>query len=323
MSQPGGNSSAVPAAPPGAAAAGLSNWGRWGPDDEIGTANFVTPDVVLAAARLVRKGQVLSLAVPLNPRTPTDPSRPPMQHFGKNVLLTVRDHGWPGSSQFADDWISMSPQTGTQWDGLTHAFRDGKVWNGYDAGQALNPLLGARRNAIDRLAAHFVTRGVLLDIVRLKGAGTHLPGGHAVTADDLDAAARAQGVAVRRGDALLVRTGWTAHWYTATPEERRTYYDVAPGLGMSCAAWLHAREVACVGVDNVAAEVKPAEDGVSMLPLHPILIRDLGLTVGELFWLEDLAAVCQADGRWEFMFVAQPLRLSGGIGSPINPLAIL
>ncbi len=301
----------------------LSNWGRWGPDDEIGTANFVTPDVVVRAASLVRRGQVLSLAVPLSPRTPTDPSRPPMQHFGKNVLLRARDHGWPGASQFADDWISMSPQTGTQWDGLTHAYRDGKVWNGYDAGQALNPLLGARRNAIDRLAAYFVTRGVLLDVVRFKGVEDegHLPGGYPVTADDLEGAARAQGVEVRRGDALLVRTGWTAHWYSATPAERATYYERAPGLGMSTAEWLYDREVACVGVDNVSAEVVPSESG-DLLPLHPILIRDLGLTVGELFWLEELAAVSAAEGVWECMFVGQPLRLSGGIGSPINPLAI-
>jgi kynurenine formamidase len=302
----------------------LSNWGRWGPDDEIGTANFVTPEVVLRAATLVRRGQVISLAVPLSPRTPTDPSRPPMQHFGKNVLLRVGDHGWPGRSQFADDWISMSPQTGTQWDGLTHAFRDDKVWNGYDAGQALNPLLGARRNAIDKLAAHFVTRGVLLDIVAFRGAEDegHLPGGYAIGAGDLDGAARKQGVAVRAGDAVLVRTGWTAHWYSATPRERESYYDLAPGLGLSTAGWLHDKEAACVGVDNVAAEVKPAEDGTSVLPLHPILIRDLGLTVGELFWLEDLARACAEDGVWEFMFVGQPLRLSGGIGSPINPLAI-
>ncbi len=308
----------------GAAPRALSNWGRWGPDDERGTANFVTPDVVRRAAGLVRRGEVLSLAIPLNPRTPTDPSRPPMQHFGRNVILRVSDHGWPGTSQFADDWISMSPQTGTQWDGLAHAFRDNKVWNGYDAGQALNPLLGARRNSIDRLAAHFVTRGVLLDIVRLRGCEDegHLPGGYAVTADDLEEAARRQGVAVGRGDALLVRTGWTGHWYTATPEERESYYDVAPGLGLSSAEWLFTREVACVGVDNVAAEVQPAEDGVSLLPLHPILIRDLGLTVGELFWLEDLAAVSAAEGVWEFMFVAQPLRITGGVGSPINPLAI-
>lgn len=300
-----------------------SNWGRWGPDDEIGTANFVTPEVVLAAARLVRRGQVLSLAVPLGPRTPTDPARPPMQHFGKNVVLDVRTHGWPGASQFADDWISMSPQTGTQWDGLTHAYRENRVWNGYDAGQALNPLLGARKCSIDRLAAHFVTRGVLLDLVRLKGLGEegHLPGGYAVTADDLEEAARSQGVDVRRGDALLVRTGWTAHWYAATPEERQSYHEAQPGLGRSTVAWLHAREVACVGVDNVAAEVKPSEDG-TMLPLHPMLLRDLGLTIGELFWLQDLADACAADGVWEFLFVGQPLRLLGGVGSPINPLAI-
>jgi kynurenine formamidase len=303
----------------------VSNWGRWGPEDEIGTANFVTPEVVLGAARLVRTGRVVSLAVPLSPRTPTDTSRPPMQHFVRSARLRVADHGWGGDSEFADDWISMAPQTGTQWDGLCHAFRDGKIYNGYDAGLAINPHIGARRCSIERLAAHFVTRGVLLDLVRDKGleAQGHLPGGTAITAEDLEGAARRQGVEVRRGDALLVRTGWLPHWYRARPAERKDYFDVSPGLGMSAAPWLHAREVACLGVDNVAVEVKPAEDGKSLLPLHPVLIRDLGLTIGELFWLEELAEAAAAEGRWEFLFVGQPLRLVGGLGSPINPLAIL
>jgi kynurenine formamidase len=299
----------------------LSNWGRWGAEDEIGTANFITPEIIVEAARLVRKGQVLSLALPLNPRTPTDPSRPPMQHFVRSARLRVADHGWPGESEFADDWISMSPQTGTQWDGLCHAFREGKIYNGYDAGQAINPHVGARKCSIDRLATYFVTRGVLLDIAKHKGA-RNLPGGFTVIAADLEGAAHAQGVEVRRGDALLIRTGWLAFWNRATAKERESFYDVAPGLGMSAAEWLQAREVACIGVDNVAVEVKPAEDGKSMLPLHPVLIRDLGLTIGELFWLEDLAAACLAEGRWEFLFVGQPLRITGGLGSPINPLAI-
>ncbi len=301
-----------------------SNWGRWGAEDEIGTANFITPEVIVQAARLVKRGQVLSLAIPLNPRTPTDPSRPPMQHFVRSARLRVADHGWSGTSEFADDWISMSPQTGTQWDGLCHAFKEGKIYNGYDAGQAINPHVGARKCSIDRLATYFVTRGVLLDMVRFGGfeGEGHLPAGHAVTAEDLEGAARAQGIALRRGDALLVRTGWVPFWYQATPRERETFYDKAPGLGMSAAEWLHAREVACLGVDNVGVEVAPAEDGRSMLPLHPVLIRDLGLTIGELFWLEDLAQACAGDGTWEFLFVAQPLRISGGLGSPINPLAI-
>lgn len=299
----------------------LSNWGRWGADDEIGTANFVTPETVVQAARLVKKGQILSLAIPLNPRTPTDPSRPPMQHFVRSARLKVADHGWEGDSEFADDWISMSPQTGTQWDGLCHAFREGRIYNGYDAGRAINPHVGARKCSIDRLAAYFVTRGVLLDVAKSKSV-EHLPGAFAITQEDLDGAAAAEGVEVRRGDALLIRTGWLAFWNRATADERETFYEVAPGLGMSTAEWLHAREVACIGVDNVAVEVKPAEDGKSMLPLHPILIRDLGLTIGELFWLEDLAKACAEDHTWEFLFVGQPLRLSGGLGSPINPLAI-
>ncbi|MFQ5897682.1 MAG: cyclase family protein [Candidatus Methylomirabilia bacterium] len=302
----------------------LSNWGRWGPDDEIGTANFITSEKIVEACRLVKKGQVLSLAVALNPRTPTDPSRPPMQHFVRSARLRVADHGWGGDAEFADDWISMSPQTGTQWDGLTHAFRDGKIYNGYDAGQAINPLIGARKCSIDRLATSFVTRGVLLDLPTYKGRGGegHLPPGVAVTEGDLEGCARHQGVDLRQGDALMVRTGWAPFWYRATPKERESYFDVAPGLGMSAAKWLHQKAVSCIGVDNVAVEVKPAEDGKSLNPLHPVLIRDLGLTIGELFWFEELAGVCATERSWEFLFVAQPLRITGGIGSPINPLAI-
>lgn len=304
--------------------AALLNWGRWGPEDEIGTANFVTPDLIVRAVGLVKRGQVLSLAVALNPRTPTDPSRPPMQHFVRSARLTVADHGWGGESQFADDWISMAPQTGTQWDGLCHAFRDGKIYNGYDAGQAINPHVGARKCSIDRLANHFVTRGVLLDMPAHMGyeVDGRLPGGLAIRGEDLEGAARAQGVEVRRGDALMIRTGWLPFWYWATPKERERFYDVAPGLGMSAAEWLHAREVACIGVDNVSVEVQPAEDGKSLLPLHPILIRDLGLTIGELFWFEELLKACAEDRSYEFLFVGQPLRISGGLGSPINPLAI-
>jgi kynurenine formamidase len=300
-----------------------SNWGRWGPDDEIGTANFITPEIIVQAARLVKKGEVVSLAIPLNPRTPTDLSRPPMQHFVRSARLRVADHGWGGESEFADDWISMAPQTGTQWDGLCHAFREGKIYNGYDAGQAINPVIGARKCSIDKLATYFVTRGVLLDLPKYKQRQEGLlPAGYAVTAEDLEGATRSQGIEVRRGDALMIRTGWLASWYRATPKEQERFFDQAAGLGMSAAEWLHQKEVACIGVDNLGVEVSPAEDGKAMLPLHPVLIRDLGLTIGELFWLDDLAKACARDQRYDFLFVGQPLRISGGLGSPINPLAI-
>lgn len=302
----------------------LHNWGRWGADDEIGTANLITPEVIAAAARLVRRGLVISCAIPLEEGGPVYPTRLPPKHImtssgadyaaGKPASGNVPE----GGVKFADDYLFAALQCSTQWDGLAHAWYGDRLYNGVPETEIRGT--GAGRLGIDRLCRHFVGRGVLLDLPRAINNGARLSPGRAIGAGDLSAAAERLGVEVKAGDILLVRTGHLPWFYELA--DKSAFWRGAPGLGGSAVPWLHDHDVAAVAMDTVAIEVQPSESPDGTLPLHGLLIRDLGLTLGELFDLEQLAAACADDGRYEFLFVGQPLRITGAVGSPINPLAI-
>jgi kynurenine formamidase len=298
------------------------NWGRWGPDDERGTLNYITPDVIVKAARLVRQGKTFSLAIPLDSTGPqiNQPRRFNPIH---RMILTGPDFTTgaftrPGGVGFADDMVIMALQCGTQWDALSHCFLDGKLYNGYDANQVSS--LGARRNGIEKMANGVVTRGVLLDIPRVKGVPWLEPG-YPITAADLEAAEAAHGVTAARGDALLVRTG-----QMACCRARGGWGDYAggdaPGLAFSTAEWVHRRELAAVATDTWGAEVRPNEIPDSYQPLHQVFIPHMGLLMGEIFDLDALGEDCARDGVYEFLFVGPPLPITGAVGSPVNPLAI-
>jgi kynurenine formamidase len=302
----------------------LSNWGRWGADDEIGTANLVTPEAVVKAARLVRRGVVFSCAIPLDEKGPVYPGRLPPKHVmtvsGADYAAGQRGMGSdpPGGIKFADDYIFAALQCSTQWDSLAHAWYGEQLYNGVPEKEIRGT--GARRLGIEKLYRHFVGRGVLLDLPRAINGGERLAQGYAITAEDLDRALAAARTEAGTGDIVLVRTGHLPWFYTL--KDKREFWKGAPGLGRTTVAWLHARDVAAVAMDTVAIEVQPAEGEGGYLPLHGWLIRDLGLTLGEMFDLEALAADCASDGVYEFLFVGQPLRITGAVGSPINPLAI-
>jgi len=298
------------------------NWGRWGPDDERGTLNFVTPDVIVRAARCVRRGAVFSLAIPFDSRGP-QVNQPRRFNPIHRMILTGCDFATgavtrPGGVGFADDMVVMALQGATQWDALAHCFVDGRMYNGYDA--TLVSSEGARRNGIEKICRGVVTRGVLLDVARVRGVPWLEPG-YAITVDDLEAAVRAHGVEVGRGDALLVRTGQMAQ-----VRARGSWGDYAggdaPGLSFHTAGWLHARELAAVATDTWGMEVRPNEIPGTYQPLHQVLIPNMGMLVGEIFDLEELAEDCARDGVYEFLFVAPPLPITGAVGSPVNPLAI-
>jgi kynurenine formamidase len=295
----------------------VSNWGRWGPDDERGTVNFITPAVLRAAAACVRQGRIFSLALPLGSDGP---------QFGQagrvnpvHVMTSLHNpmSADPDGIRYADDFIMMPLQCATQWDGLAHVHYGGRLYNGHST--ATVTAAGAERNGIDKMAAGIVSRGVLLDVARAKGVERLAPG-EAIGPADLDAAEQAQGVRVQSGDVLLVRTG---HMQVFTRDaDRIGYMRQMPGLGVACVEWLHRREVAAVATDTNMVEVYPLEDPAVMLPVHALCIRDMGLTLGEMLDLEALAADCAGDGVWTFFFSAPPLPVTGGVGSPINPLAI-
>lgn len=292
----------------------LSNWGRWGADDERGTLNFLTPDVTRAATASIRSGRCFELSIPLG-------SDGPQTGYGGRVnpvhLLNMMpsDFKMDDGMCVADDFIMMPLQCATQWDGLCHVGYDGLFYNGVPA-DAVTAYSGAGRNAIDKTLPGVAGRGVLLDIARLHGVDW-LPAGHEITPDQLDEALRKQGVDIRSGDTLLFRTGWRRK---ALVEGWAGWLTAEPGLGVTCADWLHEREIAALASDNWGVEVQPAPEG--FMPLHCILIRDMGMMLGEIWDLEALADDCARDGQWDFFLTAPVLRVTGGIGSPVSPVAI-
>jgi kynurenine formamidase len=273
---------------------------------------------VTRAAGLVRRGNVFSLGLSLG-------ADGPQIGQGGRVnplhLMTAVDQRLPGEYpdgfRYADDVMVLPLQCATQWDSLAHVHYDGQLYNGFPA--ATTTPAGAARNGIDKVGPGIVSRGVLLDLARAVGVARLAPG-TAIQPADLDAAARTQGVSVEPGDVLLIRTGHLSVF--KTDGDRVGYMRMMPGLGIACAEWLHARAIAAVASDTSSVEVIPFEDPKTPLPLHLVCLRDMGLTLGEMFDLDALADDCTADGVWEFFFTAPPLKVTGGVGSPLNPLAI-
>ena len=309
-----------------AAAARLKNWGRWGEADQIGTLNHTTPEDIVAAARLVRKGQVFSLAVPFDEKGPQG-AKSDYGAIGRfnpiHVMLRAGTDAWAGALDHrkirgADDIIIMPTQCGTQWDGLGHIFYGDRMWNGRDCRTVTS--FGAQECGIEQTRAKMVGRGVLLDIPRLLGRDW-LDDGFGITNDLLDRAVAATGVAVGRGDFLLVRTGHLEAKRAAGSWDGYSGGD-APGLAFETLDWLHAHEVAAIATDTWGVEVRPNQTTDAAQPWHWIAIPIIGLSVGEIFDLADLARDCAEDGCCEFMFVAPALQITGAVGSPVNPLAI-
>ena len=284
-----------------------NNWGRWGDDDQRGCLNLLTADRTAAAAGLARTGRRFSLGLPIGGPDKMPGYRPaPLHLFGETTGDFVLGDG---RLQYSDDYVVIALQATTQLDGFGHVAGGDVLYNGYWAG-LITASSGARRLGIHHLADGVVGRAVLLDLAR----DGRLPGGHAIEADQLAAAADAEGVEVRAGDILLIRTGHLG-WLLDGGDETAG----APGLTFRALPWLHERDVAMVALDNIAAEVLPPEGA---LPFHVGAIRDLGMLIGELFDLDALAADCAADGVYEMFFAASVLPVVNGVGSPLNPIAI-
>jgi kynurenine formamidase len=301
-----------------AAAEAFSNWGRWGPEDEAGTLNFVGPAEVAAAAALIRKGKTFALGHDFGRNGP-QPGRGERFNCVHTMMRTGLDAVRLTNSRalrYSDDQITMPLQCGTQWDALSHIFYGDHMWNGYDAW--LVDSHGAHRNGIEKVKDRMVGRGVLLDVARWHGGP--LAGGEAITADDLDAVARAQGVEVRRGDFVLVRTAYEED--KARAGDWTGYMGAAPGLAFGTLDWIHGREIAAIATDTWGCEVFPNETDDAFMPWHWIAIPKIGVTVGEMFFLGELAADCADDSAYEFFFCAPPLPVTRAVGSPINPMAV-
>jgi kynurenine formamidase len=279
------------------------NWNRWGPDDQRGTLNYITTEKRLEASKLIRTGRAYSLAIPLRAEAPIWPTRHKNWH-----IATHRNTLGPGPGG-AEDVLMMHTHGTTHIDALCHVFRDGRMYNGYSTAEHITSK-GAERNSIFNVDA-ITTRGVLLDLPRHHGIA-HLPADHEITPGEVEAVAAAQGVAIGRGDAILIRTGFMQLW-ERSPEE----YDRAqPGVNHAVAQWAGEREIVLLGADNSAVEIFPTAE---YLPVHQEFIRDQGGYLLELLYLDELAR----DRVYEFMLIVAPLRIERGLGSPINPIALI
>jgi kynurenine formamidase len=308
-----------------ATAARVSNWGRWGDDDVHGTMNFLTDTKRREAAGLVRTGRSYSLSQSFDMDGPqkgwrrrTNPVHT-MLDTGTDAVAGVQ--GFPHGIGGADDVIAMPLQCSTQWDGLGHIFDHGRAWNGRPADQVVTSL-GDRVTGIETVADLVAGRGVLLDVGRALGSDGELPDGFAITEEHLVATIAAQGptAAVGRGDVVLVRTG------QLTRARREGWGDYAggpaPGLSFTTADWLHTTEISAIATDTWGFEVRPNEFDHAFQPLHQVAIPHLGLFIGEMWDLDALADACAADGHYDFFLTAAPLRITGAVGAPVNPLAV-
>jgi len=298
-----------------------STWGSWGPDDELGAGNWVTPDRVAAAARLVQRGAVFSLALPFEkngPQVGTN-GRVNVQHL---MLRDGSELSIPGEEPPAfgvtDDAVYMPLQASTQWDALCHIFYKGRAYN--NRGPESVTSQGAQKNSITNLKDRAIGRGVLLDLPRMLGRDW-LDAGDAIQAEHLDECAQRQGVTIGEGDFVLVRTGQLAQ-VRATGSWGQYAAGPAPGLGVSAANFLCPRHIVGVATDTWGIEVIPYETADLRAPLHVVLLVHAGVYIGEMWDMEALAADCAEDGRYDFLLVAPPLTITGAVGSPLNPTAV-
>jgi kynurenine formamidase len=291
----------------------LSNWGRWGKDDQRGALNFITNQKRAAAARLVQAGESVSMALPLATiPAPDNPS--PVTHLMVQAGSDAHEQALP----YSGDYFAIAPHgmANTHIDALCHVFWQKKMYNGFDASEVGSH--GAKKCAIDVTRAGIVSRGVLLDIPRLRKVEWMEPG-QKILPEDLDAAEKAQRVHVEEGDVLMVRTG------RAAMRKAKGGWDPMrvglPGLDAACLPWLHERRVAVLGCDAVSDVVPSGYDGVA-LPVHVGTLVAMGIHLIDNADLDAVSSACARLGRSEFMFSMAPLILERGTASPVNPLAI-
>lgn len=297
----------------------MKRWGRWGAQDQRGALHYLTPERLAASAQLVRDGVSVSLSLPLNTQAAIDNPRPAVHHM---IMPGASASGESGSDsespQFVKDYIGVDYHNDghTHIDALCHVDYRGLLYNAQQVDTVTTD--GATVDSIEVLKDGLVGRGVLLDIPRLRGLPWLEPGEH-IYRDDLEAAERAQGLVVDEGDILLIRTGHVRRLSELGP------WDTArlkAGLHPTAMSFVAERQVAALGSDGNSDTAPSPTDGVGF-PIHVLAINALGVHLLDYLQLEDLRAACEQAGRWEFLFVGAPLRIPGGTGSPVNPLAIL
>jgi kynurenine formamidase len=293
-----------------------SNWGRWGAEDERGALNLQTPARVLEAARRIRTGRVYPLGLPIGRGVgPIGAHRPPP------VRLTMMNRADPNRFGHMGDLVEgvginedvlvIPTHSLTHMDALAHVFAEGTLYNGWPA-DAVETYDGATRCGIDK-QPFIAGRALFLDVAALLGVDVVKPP-HVIIAAELLACASAADVEIEPGDALIIRTGWLEH-YLSDPESVDA--QLQAGLGYDACQLIHEKDVAAVGADNTAIESKPFDRNV-FVGIHVELLHKLGVPMIEHLMLGEMAA----DRVTECLLVVAPLLITGGMGSPVNPIAI-
>jgi len=300
-----------------------SSWGVFGDDDELGCLNFLSPEGIIDAARLVQKGKVFRLDTRINYAKPPLFARAPARHN----IIKFDQFGLLGHDDSLDNY---NTQEGSQWDGFPHVghMRYRAFYNGVTSEEIQDGPDG--KLSIHKWANRVVGRAVLVDLWKYvndqhRPIDPLSPAKYPLT--DLQGALKAQGTVLKPGSIVLIRTGWMQAYVKATPDEKAAMASLeglkACGIESSSALmeWFWDNRVAAVGTDCPAVEPWPI-DYQDEGALHYRALSMLGLPIGEQFVLDELAADCAADNRYEFMLVSAPMNLEGGIASPPNALAI-
>ena len=298
----------------------VKNWGRWGPDDQLGTLNYITPAKVREAAGLVRSGRRVSMEIPINTIAMPDNPNPAIHFMTQGHDIDIASSGL----RFALDFLGMAchGDCHSHVDALCHISYKGVTYNGKPAQEVVTSQ-GATSLDIANIGVQgLVGRGVLLDLPRFRGVKWLEPG-EAVTRAELEACEQAQGVHVGEGDIFVYRTGHhrrrleLGSWDNGYPP----HGEGKAGLHVDTVPWMHERKIAAFLPDGDGEAVPSVVPGM-LYPIHPLQIVAMGMLTADSLQFEDLAKACEEEGRWEFMVVGLPLRLPGGTGSPWNPIAI-
>ncbi|MGV6876799.1 cyclase family protein, partial [Pseudochelatococcus sp. B33] len=289
----------------------LSNWGRWGKDDHIGTLNHVEPHHIVAAAGLIKTGRVFALGIPLDAKGPQNGLfggrfNPIHQMLATGTDAVAGQQDW-NKIRYADDTLNLCVQGATHWDALGHVFYEDKAYNGHDA--RLIDSRGLSVLGIEHSKNRMAGRGVLLDIARFRGVDW-LQDGEGISNDELDACAAQQGVEIGKGDFVIIRTGQMERCLVEGEWGGYAGGD-APGVKFENCYWSHQKEIAAICSDTWGVEVRPNETTDVNQPWHWVVIPAIGLCMGEIFYVKELAEDCARDGVYEFFFCGPPLIITG------------
>jgi kynurenine formamidase len=280
---------------------------KWGAGDERGSGNHMSPPTVLRAARLIRTGEVFELGHVLSGELPFYGNRRFDVHI-KRTFMNPQPNRRGSNEELV---ITELGQVGTQFDGFAHQSIGNSLYNCYPMDE-LATRTGFTKLGVEKVGA-LMTRGVLIDVAAAKGVDM-LPDTYEITAQDLQEALARQNMTLEVGDAVIIHTGWGGLWGVDNERFRTT----DPGIGVGAAEWLASQDPMLVGADNWSVEVNPNPDPELSSPVHQIMLAVHGIHLVEKLKLDELAA----KEIYEFAFVLQPLKIQGGTGSTIAPIAI-